>query len=76
MKKYIEYKGRLYRSIDSAETGRHTDKLVKKALDEGFNYAVAAHTQFKKVIEITGDHSYLSEVNKLLDLARSLYRKL
>lgn len=76
MSKYVRYRGRVYKSIDSEETNRHIEKQVKKALDLGFQYAVDAHTQFKKVIEITGDRSYLSEVDKLLQLARSLYHKL
>lgn len=76
MSKYVKYKGKVYLAVDSAESDRHIDKQIKKALDEGFNYAVAAHTQFKKVVEITGDRSYLSEVDKLLQIARSLYRKL
>lgn len=76
MREYVTYKGRLYKSIDSEESDRFKDKQIKKALDEAFSYASAAHTQFKKVIEITGDRSYLSEVEKFYQIARQLYNRL
>lgn len=76
MSKYVKYKGRVYKSVDDSEFDRHLDKQVKKALDEALNYAVAAHTQFKKVAQITGDHSFSNEIDKFYQLARQLYNKL
>lgn len=74
MSRYLKYKGFLYKSVDSNEADRFRDKQVQKLLEEGFSHAMAAHTKFKKVIEFTGDRSYLHEVDEFLRLARDLYR--